>query len=103
MVARELTKVHETIYRGTLAQLAARALSEENFARGEITLVIHGAPPVAAGVDQALLQRVVSLLRDELPPGRVAAIAAQLSGATREVAYALVTRREPAAPADDPA
>ena len=101
MVARELTKAHETIYRGTLAELAARAQSEDNFARGEITLVVHGAPPSAAGVDQALLQRVVGLLRDELPPGRVAAIAAQLSGATREVAYALVTRRAAATGADD--
>ena len=45
VLARELTKVHETIYRGTLAELAARAGSEENFTRGEITLVVHGAEP----------------------------------------------------------
>ena len=36
VVVRELTKAHETIYRGTLRDLAARAATEANFARGEI-------------------------------------------------------------------
>jgi 16S rRNA (cytidine1402-2'-O)-methyltransferase len=93
VVARELTKAHETIYRGTLRELAARAQEDENFARGELTLVVHGgAAPAAAGVDEPLLRRAVALLTGELPPGRVAAIAAQLSGASRAAAYALAIR-----------
>jgi 16S rRNA (cytidine1402-2'-O)-methyltransferase len=92
VVARELTKAHETLYRGTLHELAARAATEANFARGEITLVVRGAPAAAAGVDERLLQRAIEVLSKELPPGRVAAIAAQLTGATRAAAYALVTR-----------
>jgi len=91
VVARELTKAHETIYRGTLRELARRAESEENFARGEITLVVHGAAAVESAVDELLLRRAVELLSKELPPGKVAAIAAQLSGATRAAAYALAT------------
>jgi 16S rRNA (cytidine1402-2'-O)-methyltransferase len=92
VVARELTKAHETIYRGPLGELAARAATEANFARGEITLVVHGAPAAAAAVDERLLHRTIEVLSKELPPGRVAAIAAQLTGATRAAAYALVTR-----------
>jgi 16S rRNA (cytidine1402-2'-O)-methyltransferase len=92
VVARELTKAHETIYRGTLSELAARAATEANFARGEITLVVHGAPAAAAGVDERLLHRTIEVLSKELPPGRVAAVAAQLTGATRAAAYALATR-----------
>ena len=91
-VARELTKAHETIYRGTLQQLLARAQAEENFQRGEITVVVHGATAPTAGVDGQLLRRTVELLAQDLPPGRVAAIAAQLTGATRAAAYALATR-----------
>jgi 16S rRNA (cytidine1402-2'-O)-methyltransferase len=91
-VARELTKAHETIYRGTLQELLARAQADENFQRGEITLVVHGATAPTAGVDGQLLRRTVELLSQELPPGRVAAIAAQLTGATRAAAYALATR-----------
>jgi 16S rRNA (cytidine1402-2'-O)-methyltransferase len=92
VVARELTKAHETIYRGTLAELAARAQAEPNFARGELTLVVQGAAEAAA-VDETQLRRAVTLLVKELPPARAAAIAAQLTGASRAAAYALATRR----------
>jgi len=92
VVTRELTKTHETIYRGTLRELARRATSEANFARGEITLVVRGAAAAESAVDEPLLHRAVELLSKELPPGKVAAIAAQLSGATRAAAYALATR-----------
>lgn len=93
VVARELTKAHETIYRGTLAELAQRAAKEDNFARGEITIVVAGAAPESTGIDTALLRRAVDLLSKELSPSRAAAIAAQLTGATRAEAYALIQRR----------
>lgn len=92
VVARELTKAHETIYRGTLADLAAQAGANANFQRGEITIVVHGAPPTTSKTDLDLLRRAVDLLSKELPPSRAAAIAAQLTGATRNEAYALATR-----------
>ena len=90
VVARELTKVHETIYRGTLAELAQRATTEDNFQRGEITIVVAGAAPATTAVDTALLRRAVDLLSKELSPSRAAAVAAQLTGATRAEAYALI-------------
>jgi 16S rRNA (cytidine1402-2'-O)-methyltransferase len=94
VVARELTKTHETIYRGTLADLAAQARGDTNFQRGEITLVVHGAPPSTSTVDPQLLRRAVDLLLKELPPSRAAAIAAQLTGATRNEAYTMATRSQ---------
>ena len=97
-VARELTKAHETIYRGTLAELAHRATTEDNFQRGEITIVVAGAPPASTGVDMAFLRRTVDLLSKELSPSRAAAIAAQLTGATRAEAYALIQHRTPSPP-----
>ena len=88
-VTRELTKLHETIYRGTLAELAARARDEENFARGEITVVVQGATGLANASSAYELERVVALLVKELPPGKAAALAAQITGARRSDAYAL--------------
>ncbi|HJO23752.1 MAG: 16S rRNA (cytidine(1402)-2'-O)-methyltransferase [Myxococcota bacterium] len=41
-VARELTKLHEEVARGTLAELAERFAAG---VRGEVTLVVEGAPP----------------------------------------------------------
>jgi len=97
VIARELTKAHETLYRGTLGELAARARADENLARGEITLVIHGASPAAGEVDEQLLRRTVAVLSRELPPARAAAVAAQLTGSTRADAYALaLAARAPA-------
>lgn len=96
VVARELTKAHETIYRGTLAELLQRAATEDNFQRGEITIVVAGAAPTASGgFDAALLRRAVDLLSKELSPSRAAAIAAQLTGATRTEAYALTQHGSP--------
>jgi 16S rRNA (cytidine1402-2'-O)-methyltransferase len=89
VVTRELTKVHERIYRGTLGELAERALHEENFQRGEITLVVHGALPAALSVDPQLLRRTVTALLKELPPGKAAALAARLTGAKRSEAYVI--------------
>jgi len=101
LVARELTKAHETLYRGTLGELARRAREDVNLARGEITLVVRGAA-ASESVDEALLRRAVDLLSRELPPGRAAAIAAQLTGATRAAAYALATRSAAGAAAKEP-
>jgi 16S rRNA (cytidine1402-2'-O)-methyltransferase len=96
VIAREITKAHETIYRGTLAQLVERAQSEANLARGEITLVVHGAAQAEKRGESLQLERVVALLAKELPPGRAASLAAQITGAKRSDAYALISRTPPA-------
>ena len=93
VVARELTKLHEAVYRGTLEELRAVAAAEPNLARGEITLLIEGAAsPEEQGVDRALLVRALKALLAELPPARAAALAAQITGVKRSEAYALAQR-----------
>jgi 16S rRNA (cytidine1402-2'-O)-methyltransferase len=90
VIARELTKMHEHVYRGSLAELLSAAQSDPNIARGEITLLVAGAPELdPSTVDGGLLMRALELLLKELPPARAAAIAAQLTGATRREAYEL--------------
>jgi len=48
-LARELTKLHEEILRGSLAEVRDRLALEPNGPRGEITLVVGGAPAPPAG------------------------------------------------------
>ena len=96
VVARELTKLHETIYRGTLSELRELADNNVDMARGEITLMIEGAAKEAEnGGDHELLARALQLLLQELPPARAAAIAAQLAGCKRSDAYQLAVRMRP--------
>lgn len=91
-VARELTKVHESVYRGSLAQLLQICAGDANFARGEITLVVAGAA-AAAGPDEAFVRRALDLLAAELPPARAAAVVAQLAGRRKAEVYALLRDR----------
>ncbi|HEY1724273.1 MAG TPA: 16S rRNA (cytidine(1402)-2'-O)-methyltransferase [Steroidobacteraceae bacterium] len=93
VVTRELTKLHESVYRGNLGQLSAMARAQPEFSRGEITLVVAGAEPADRDAgDAELLARTLRLLLGELPPARAAAIAAQIAGARRSDAYALALR-----------
>ncbi len=96
VVGRELTKLHETLYRGTLGELAARAAAEPGFARGEITFAVAGAPEASAEAGaatdpdaRARLERVVAAAVRHLPASKAAALAAEATGASREEAYAL--------------
>jgi len=97
VVARELTKAFETVYRGTLAELGTRAAADPNMSRGELTLGVAGLARAARGEGDAAddgalrlaLERTLRVLLRELPPSRSAALAAQLTGARRSDAYTL--------------
>jgi len=96
VVARELTKLHETLYRGQLDELAARLAADPDAARGEVVVVIAGfEPPAAGGGDAALLARLLPALLEELPPSRAVKVAAKLSGVPRRQAYELALKLAP--------
>ncbi|HLI56301.1 MAG TPA: 16S rRNA (cytidine(1402)-2'-O)-methyltransferase [Actinomycetota bacterium] len=52
-VARELTKLHEEVVRGSLAELA-EVYSAGEAVRGEVTVVVEGAAPAGASLGDAL-------------------------------------------------
>ena len=87
-VARELTKVFETVYRGTLATLALQARGDANFSRGEITVVVAGAERAEPANLNPQLDATLGVLLSELAPSKAAALAARLTGARRNDAYA---------------
>jgi len=97
-VARELTKLHETIYRATLGELKARAAEDADFCRGEIVVVIAAAAPTAAADEARDLDRVLGALLDELPLAQAARLAARIVGVRHNEAYkrALALQRESA-------
>ena len=87
VLARELTKLFETIIAGPLAELAARVHADANQQRGEFVLLIAGAEGAAADAQLAEGRRVFALLREELPPARAAKLAAAITGAPRKQLY----------------
>ena len=93
-VCRELTKVHEEVVRGTAAELAARYAYEPP--RGEVVLVIGGAPP-AEGAHPAAIDAVRRLIEAGARPRVAAGVVAELTGATANELYAAAaaSRRTP--------
>ena len=83
-VAREITKMHETTYRGSLRELASRAERDPDFGRGEIVLLIAGSPQTP---DEGALDRVLKVLLAELPLKQAAHLAAQIADVRGNEAY----------------
>jgi 16S rRNA (cytidine1402-2'-O)-methyltransferase len=91
-VGRELTKLHETVYRGSLADVRAAVLADPGGDRGECTWVLEGRGAEPAP-DDAELARVVAILAAELPASMAASLAARITGAPRRAAYRLASRQ----------
>ena len=91
-VSRELTKLHEEVRRGTLAELAEWAESER--IRGEIVIIVEGAQapetPEAQDVVQLVLDRVAA---GERLKAACAAVAAETGTSKRELYEAALAAR----------
>ncbi len=85
-LARELTKLFETVLGDTLGTLLARVRADDNQRKGEFVLVVRGCEDDA---DAALIegQRLYAKLVDYLKPSQAAKLAAELSGAPRKALY----------------
>ncbi len=87
-LARELTKIHEQIVVGTLAELLSR-LDGEVPLLGEFVIVIAGdASEARADLDEA--QRVYALLAAEVEPGAALKLTAAITGLARNDLYRLL-------------
>jgi len=87
VLARELTKLFETVLDGGLGDLHARVQADPDQCRGECVVLIEGAPePRDARLVEG--QRLYAGLARHLPPSTAARIAAEISGAPRKALYA---------------
>ena len=86
VLARELTKLFETVIGEPLDDLAACVAADPDQQRGECVLLVAGR---GEEVDARLAegQRVFAILREELPPAKAAKLAAAISGAPRKLLY----------------
>jgi 16S rRNA (cytidine1402-2'-O)-methyltransferase len=98
VLARELTKLFETVLGDTLATLLDRVLgstlddvlarvrTDDNQRKGEFVLVVRGCEDDSAA---ALIegQRLYAKLKEHLSPSQAAKLAAELSGAPRKALY----------------
>ncbi|MDE0885900.1 MAG: 16S rRNA (cytidine(1402)-2'-O)-methyltransferase [Myxococcota bacterium] len=99
-VARELTKIHEEVVRGSLEMLAKRFAGE---VRGEVTLVVEGGEGAESAFLQPFLEehelelRMAELAAEGRRPREIAALLAPLSPLPRRELYARAVAQQKAA------
>ena len=92
-VARELTKAHEEVVRGSAAELAARYADAPP--RGEVVLVVAPSAPRAGGSDAAGADAVARLVEAGARARPAAGVVAELTGSSANAVYrAYVALRE---------
>jgi 16S rRNA (cytidine1402-2'-O)-methyltransferase len=85
VIARELTKLFESIHSGPLTAALDWLKEDPNRQRGEFVLLVSGAP---AGADDGEGERVLKLLLAEgLPVKQAAKLAAAITGAAKNALY----------------
>jgi 16S rRNA (cytidine1402-2'-O)-methyltransferase len=87
-VARELTKLHEEFWHGSLAGAAAWAAAPEP--RGEMVIVVDGAPPPPPVADETIAAALRTALDGGASSRDAAAAVATSLGVPRRRAYDLV-------------
>ena len=86
VVAREITKRFESVYTGRLGHLLAQARCGRLPARGEMVLMVRGSPPAPAD-DEAADAVLRAMLDEGVAVKAAAAVAARLTGRSRNVLY----------------
>lgn len=87
VLARELTKTFETIKQMTLAELCVFVEADSNQQRGEIVLVVEGAPVDSALAAQQEVDNLLLKLLKYLPVKASAQLAAELTGHKKNALY----------------
>lgn len=85
LIARELTKLHESLHHCTLAEGPSWLEEDANRQRGEFVLVVQGAPEKEAADDTH--DALLGTLLEELSVKSATRIAATLTGAPRNALY----------------
>jgi 16S rRNA (cytidine1402-2'-O)-methyltransferase len=97
VVARELTKLHEELRRGSLRELAA--WGQSNDLRGEVVVMVEPGDAVAEGDDLPAL--IDTLRRSGLGASEAAREAAKMTGLPRSELYPLARAWTPEQPGQD--
>lgn len=94
VVARELTKLHEEIARGTAAELNA-LFAQRDRIRGEICIVIAPGDKSLIATDEAAIATAISQALLSMPASKAATHVAKTLNLTKQDIYARILQRRP--------
>lgn len=91
VLARELTKLHETFLRGNAGEILSRLQSDPDQCRGEFVVLLAPAPERTSPEDMSA-EKCLRVLLAELPLNQAVRLAAGLTGNKRNQLYDLALR-----------
>ena len=98
VIAREITKLHETIVKDSLANLLLRVQNEENMRKGEFVVIVDGVTVTEESQDISDEEmRILSLLLKQCSIKTAVALAVEITGQRKKLLYqaALDLQRQP--------
>lgn len=89
VLGREITKTFETFYSGSVAEVLAELERDPHGSRGEFVVMVRGAVAQSGSRREATMDvdRVLRVLLAELPVKKVAKMAAELTGLSKNELY----------------
>lgn len=87
VLARELTKVFETIHSATLGEMVSWVENDENQQRGEMVLMLEGSEEKPLIEKEIKYDHVLEVLMDALPLKQAVEIAAKITGQRKNDVY----------------
>jgi|TARA_Y100001001_G_C7936385_1_gene283964 16S rRNA (cytidine1402-2'-O)-methyltransferase len=89
VLGREITKTFETFYSGSIAEVLAELEQDPHGTRGEFVVMVRGAMAQPGNDDAATMDvdRVLRVLLAELPVKKVAKMASELTGLSKNELY----------------
>jgi len=87
VLARELTKLYETVRAAALGELAEWVRGDADQQRGELVVLVRGAEARASEALSEDAQRIVRVLLAELPLKQAVALTAAITGEKRNALY----------------
>jgi len=88
VVARELTKMFETIESGALGALLDWLQADSDQQKGEFVVLVQGCPATGDGALDESARQVLAVLVAELPLKQASSLAAKITGLSRNELYA---------------
>lgn len=87
VIARELTKLHETVVNGKLSELVACLDANTDSLKGETVVVVAGAPEARSQTANFEPERLLRILLKELPVKQAVGLATRISGGKKNQLY----------------
>jgi len=87
VMARELTKMYETLFKGTLSELLDFVKSQSNQQKGEFVLLIEGAEQQYDSAGEVEIDELLKILMKELSLKRAVSVTAEILALKKNTVY----------------